>query len=421
VRARVPPPGPPTPPPPPAQGWKPKWDEWLPEDKVMADDEAGRKEMEGSNAALEAAHAARRKAAASASRAAGSVGKEPKSGGSGGASHADAMRDIEESGVGANGKLSLPLPLKLVVVADWDAVTKRRCLPRFRTTAAAAQAAGARTVSGMIADFKAYLAKEAAAGGAAGEGGAAAAGAGAASGQSRKRPRKEEGEGEGAGAGAGAGLATPIAVAKGGKGKGGAGQASGPPPTVSEGGEDVCDALLVYFEKSLPVLLLYRFERMAWDAYLRERRGAGGAFADIAPPIFLLRLLVRLPTLLTSTQPGLARKELEVIGATISELVKWMAKAASPKAGAAAGPQYFGYVLSRIEAPPSLARLTPPLPSPPHPRRPEAYGKASVAYCTTYDGALSRGSNKIPTWSGKESFASAFESPPGAGAGAGAS
>lgn len=64
---------------------------------------------------------------------------------------------------------------------------------------------------------------------------------------------------------------------------------------------EYCAGLRLYFERSLPVLLLYRLERLQYDEVLKKQKFKDMSFCDIYGPIHLLRLLSVLPELMTTT------------------------------------------------------------------------------------------------------------------------
>ncbi|QLL34540.1 hypothetical protein HG536_0G04020 [Torulaspora globosa] len=64
---------------------------------------------------------------------------------------------------------------------------------------------------------------------------------------------------------------------------------------------EYCAGLRLYFERSLPILLLYRLERLQYDEVLKKQKFKDMAFCDIYGPIHLLRLLSVLPELMATT------------------------------------------------------------------------------------------------------------------------
>lgn len=64
---------------------------------------------------------------------------------------------------------------------------------------------------------------------------------------------------------------------------------------------EYCAGLRLYFEKSLPILLLYRLERLQFDELLKKEKFSNEPFCKIYGPVHLLRLLSILPELMTTT------------------------------------------------------------------------------------------------------------------------
>ena len=91
---------------------------------------------------------------------------------------------------------------------------------------------------------------------------------------------------------------------------------------------EVVEGLRSYFDRAFPVFLLYRFERLHFDAWWRERRGAeaGGArpYSELCGGEHFLRLFARLPALLSHA--ALARDEHELLLHTLGDLLRWMAR-----------------------------------------------------------------------------------------------
>lgn len=389
------------------KGWNSKWREWVNEDRLMRDDERNRQFMEETNAAFNAARkaakAAKNSAAAGAEGEDGEEGKEGQGSGAGRKRKIDSSRETEERDAAERaGKLSLPLSLKLLVVQDWELVTNKRFLPRIPIRgldvevpgahsgvgagagagAGAGSGAGAsapsassasvpvysgptvKSITAMLEDFQAYLRGEGGARGGDGAGAGAGAGAGSASQPPKKRARKEGEAGTNTPSG-GASSVPAGASASGKRGRGGAGSAPVPHPAHEvRAAKDICDALRIYFDKSLPVLLLFRFERMLYDAWKREKWWAlreGLIMADICPPILLLRLLVRFPSL-ASLHGSLDKKEGDVVGTIVGELIRFMARNVKNTAYFAPGATYI---------------------------------KATDEYCKAYDTALAKGT-KLP-------------------------
>jgi hypothetical protein len=91
---------------------------------------------------------------------------------------------------------------------------------------------------------------------------------------------------------------------------------------------EVVEGLRHYFDRAFPVFFLYRFERLHFDAWWRERRGAeaGGArpYSELCSAEHFLRIFTRMPALLAHAT--LARDEHEMLVHTIADLLKWMAR-----------------------------------------------------------------------------------------------
>jgi hypothetical protein len=90
--------------------------------------------------------------------------------------------------------------------------------------------------------------------------------------------------------------------------------------------KEMVDSLKAYFDKSFPVFLLYRYERLHFDSWWRERREALGArpYSEICCGEHFLRLFAKLPELLSHAQVTAA--ELDVIIQVLGDFLKWMAK-----------------------------------------------------------------------------------------------
>ena len=90
--------------------------------------------------------------------------------------------------------------------------------------------------------------------------------------------------------------------------------------------KEMIDSLKAYFDKSFPVFLLYRYERLHFDSWWRERREAIGArpYSEICSGEHFLRLFAKLPELLSHAQVTAA--ELDVIVQVLGDFLKWMAK-----------------------------------------------------------------------------------------------
>ena len=72
-------------------------------------------------------------------------------------------------------------------------------------------------------------------------------------------------------------------------------------PALQSQLSEYCSGLRLYFERSLPILLLYRLERLQYDEVLKKQKFKDVSFCNIYGPIHLLRLLSVLPELMTAT------------------------------------------------------------------------------------------------------------------------
>ena len=124
--------------------------------------------------------------------------------------------------------------------------------------------------------------------------------------------------------------------------------------------KEVIDGLRHYFDKAFPVFLLYRFERMNFDAWFRERRNVSSttgtsvrSFSEICGAEHFLRLFTKLPELLSSTT--LSKEEHDILVSEISNFIRFLAK--------------HHKVLFSIDH----------------------YWKASDEYCRIYDNAMEKG------------------------------
>lgn len=72
-------------------------------------------------------------------------------------------------------------------------------------------------------------------------------------------------------------------------------------PALQSQLSEYCCGLRLYFERSLPILLLYRLERLQYDEVLKKQKFKDVPFSQIYGPIHLLRLLSVLPELISTT------------------------------------------------------------------------------------------------------------------------
>mmetsp|Transcript_13636 Transcript_13636/g.18903 ORF Transcript_13636/g.18903 Transcript_13636/m.18903 type:complete len:271 (+) Transcript_13636:33-845(+) len=91
--------------------------------------------------------------------------------------------------------------------------------------------------------------------------------------------------------------------------------------TLAKLTENIVDALKIYFEHSLGTLLLYRVER---DDYLQEVKEKGINPIEVYGVYHLLRLFVKLPSLVENT--GLSEEQKTAIGKEISGLCGYIVK-----------------------------------------------------------------------------------------------
>jgi mortality factor 4-like protein 1 len=85
----------------------------------------------------------------------------------------------------------------------------------------------------------------------------------------------------------------------------------------------VVEALDVYFDRALPLILLYRAERAQFEEF--GSAFPGKRFCDVYGPEHLLRLFVRLPHLLAHADIG--ESELLLLQSRLQDLFKFLAKA----------------------------------------------------------------------------------------------
>lgn len=72
-------------------------------------------------------------------------------------------------------------------------------------------------------------------------------------------------------------------------------------PALQSQLSEYCAGLKLYFERSLPVLLLYRLERLQYEELLKKEKYQGKPLVTIYGPMHLLRLLSILPELMSTT------------------------------------------------------------------------------------------------------------------------
>jgi hypothetical protein len=95
----------------------------------------------------------------------------------------------------------------------------------------------------------------------------------------------------------------------------------------------VFEGIKAYFDRALPVCLLYRFERPQLAAFLGDRPAEDGRpMSHVYGAPHLLRLLVRLPELLREA-PSITRDEADALGAHLADFVKCVVVATAGRRG----------------------------------------------------------------------------------------
>lgn len=85
---------------------------------------------------------------------------------------------------------------------------------------------------------------------------------------------------------------------------------------------EYCSGLRLYFERTLPILLLYRLERLQLDEVLKKQKFKDVPFCKIYGPIHLLRLLSVLPELMTTTTTD--SQSCQLIVKQTESLLEWL-------------------------------------------------------------------------------------------------
>lgn len=85
---------------------------------------------------------------------------------------------------------------------------------------------------------------------------------------------------------------------------------------------EYCAGLKVYFERCLPLLLLYRLERLQYEELLQKEKYANTSVLNLYGPIHLLRLLSILPDLMTTTT--MDAQSCQLIVRRTEHLFEWM-------------------------------------------------------------------------------------------------
>lgn len=305
------------------QGWHKRFDEWLPEERVLEATEANLAHARAVNARVDEELAAakqskrdRERAAAAAERAEAAAPALAPATLSGGKRKANPARETEEDVAPAaltfggppapSVKFSMLPALKKQLVDDWDRITQKKLLVRLP------RPAGLHTASSALDAYIVHLHATAAAEGGTGSGSASAASAASEAAQ----------------------YATPETVA--------AALHSCSSVTMPFGfkaARDAIEGLRLYFDRALPLYLLYRFERLQLDAWLKHVQGGGGggvssaragsnsaaaaasfAASAVYGPEHLLRLFIKLPDLLAHI--SLSDEETKVLQITVNDLLK---------------------------------------------------------------------------------------------------
>jgi mortality factor 4-like protein 1 len=83
------------------------------------------------------------------------------------------------------------------------------------------------------------------------------------------------------------------------------------------------EGLRLYFDRALPTLLLYRFERAQFEEYVLTRpEGDRRPLSEVYGAEHLLRLLVKLPDILASA--ALPAEDSRILDARVRELVRFL-------------------------------------------------------------------------------------------------
>jgi len=90
--------------------------------------------------------------------------------------------------------------------------------------------------------------------------------------------------------------------------------------------KEVVAGVEAYFEKALGKLLLYRFERPQYVAHLAKAQAAGKSMSEVYGAEHLLRLFVKLPSLLSASK--LDPREAIVLGSKLNDFLKFLDKKA---------------------------------------------------------------------------------------------
>jgi mortality factor 4-like protein 1 len=90
---------------------------------------------------------------------------------------------------------------------------------------------------------------------------------------------------------------------------------------------EVVKGLKKYFERALPAILLYKFERPQYNEYVEATKAGqegGPGFCDVYGCEHLARLFVKLPDLLAHTPMG--ANEMKLLQNKLAELLRWLSR-----------------------------------------------------------------------------------------------
>lgn len=85
---------------------------------------------------------------------------------------------------------------------------------------------------------------------------------------------------------------------------------------------EYCMGIRLYFERSLPLLLLYRLERLQYEELLQKEKYANTSVLSLYGPIHLLRLLSILPDLMSTTT--MDAQSCQLIVRRTEHLLEWL-------------------------------------------------------------------------------------------------
>ncbi|AQZ18649.1 EAF3 (YPR023C) [Zygosaccharomyces parabailii] len=93
-------------------------------------------------------------------------------------------------------------------------------------------------------------------------------------------------------------------------------------PALQSQLSEYCLGLRLYFERSLPLLLLYRLERLQYEELLQKEKYSNLSVLQIYGPIHLLRLISALPDLMASTT--MDAQSCQLIVRQTEHLLEWL-------------------------------------------------------------------------------------------------